>query len=862
LNILESLKHIFGGGKTEGGEAPLSAATAFERFREVLRCNNSALELIADLGEKLSGDYIFDRQYIYNTMEDLKKAVLQSVHALNALCNNKYQILYSTYDRLTTRLDTVMENREDRDGVPVINIADTSRSHYIILGGKNAHLSQMLHELRLKIPEGFILTTRAYHDLIDHNGLREALNAFETAMEAPECTVEALEPLRHSLEQGILNAQPPDGLLSAIADQLKAIKGIFGEDLRLAIRSSAQEEDMNFSFAGQFRTILNVSPAPTAVFKAYLQVVASLFSPKALRYRLRVFPGEGHMSIAVGCYRMVESSASGVIYTVDPADPAGDAMIIVSTWGQGEAIVEGRAPVDTFRVQKKPPYTLLTQSIARKNTGLYPKQEGELGELDIPSELQDQPSLTPSQLERLAAYAMQIEIYYKRPQDIEWAIDHNGDIYILQARHLVIPATAGPKGSLADALKKYELIVSDSGSVAQQGIGAGHVHIVNTISDLNEFPEGAVLVSKRDSSNFIRVMHKTAAIVTEIGTPVSHMATLCREFQVPCLVNVTDILSKVSDGMEITVDAEDRRIYKGRVAELLAFKTATDLNISATKEFRLLKRLLDNVSSLKLVDPLMDEFTPEACETYHDLLRFIHEKAVAQMVEMGKDERRLLKDYRAVPLDLPIPTGILLIDLGGGIDPKAAGDRITFASVTSEPLKAILEGMLFPGVWHTRAADVSFGDLITSIVNVPTDALAGQYSGHNIAIISKDYLNLSLRFGYHFNIIDAYCSDMTRDNHIYFRFLGGATDITKRSRRARMIAIILEAFGFNVASKGDIVTGRSGNMPKSEIIRTLNILGRLVGFTRQLDVQMDSDAQVDRYVDAFLMGDYEIIGRH
>lgn len=861
MNILDSLKNIFGGGKTEGGEAPLSPATAFERFRDVLRCNNSALELIADLGEKLSGDYIFDKQYIYNTMEALKSAVLQSVHALNALCSNKYQMLYSTYDRLTTRLNTVMENREDRDGVPVINIANTFHSHYIIIGGKNTHLSQILHDLKIRIPEGFILTTRAYHDLIEHNGLQETLNAFEAAMEASGCTVETIEPLRHSLEQGIYNAQPPDGFLAEIAKQLKNLKAISGDNLRLAVRSSAQEEDMNFSFAGQFRTILNVSSTPIAVFKAYLQVAASLFSPKALHYRMRVFPGEGHMSIAAGCYRMVESKASGVIYTIDPAEPASDAMIIASTWGQGEAIVEGRVPVDTFHVQKKPPYSLLSQSIASKNTGLYPKHEGALGELNIPLELRNQPSLTASQIQRLAAYAMQIEIYYKRPQDIEWAIDHNGDIYILQARHLVIPTTATPKGSLADALKKYELIVSDSGSVAQQGIGAGQVHIVNTISDLNEFPEGAVLVSRRDSSNFIRVMHKASAIVTEIGTPVSHMATLCREFQVPCLVNVTGILSKISDGMEVTVDAEDRRIYKGRVVELLAFKTATDLNINATREFRLLKRLLENVSSLKLVDPLMDEFTPEGCETYHDLLRFIHEKAVANMVELGKDERRLLKDYHAVHLELPIPTGILLIDLRGGIDTTATGDKITFTSIRSEPLKAVLEGMLFPGIWHTKAANVSFGDLITSIVNVPTDALAGQYSGHNIAIISKDYLNLSLRFGYHFNIIDAYCSDMTRDNHIYFRFLGGATDITKRSRRARMIAIILEAFGFNVASKGDIVTGRSGNMPKSEIIRTLNILGRIVGFTRQLDVQMDSDTQVERYAEAFLIGDYEIIDR-
>jgi len=154
---------------------------------------------------------------------------------------------------------------------------------------------------------------------------------------------------------------------------------------------------------------------------------------------------------------------------------------------------------------------------------------------------------------------------------------------------------------------------------------------------------------------------------------------------------------------------------------------------------------------------------------------------------------------------------------------------------------------------------VGMKDLMSSMLNAPADALSGQYSGHNIAIISKEYVNLCFRFGYHFNIIDAHCSERERDNHIYFRFLGGATDMTKRSRRSRMIAAILDAFEFNVSTRGDLVIARAGNMVQSEMERTLDIMGRLVGFTRQLDVCLDNDAVVDRYVEAFLSGDYGIV---
>jgi pyruvate,water dikinase len=242
------------------------------------------------------------------------------------------------------------------------------------------------------------------------------------------------------------------------------------------------------------------------------------------------------------------------------------------------------------------------------------------------------------------------------------------------------------------------------------------------------------------------------------------------------------------------------------------------------------------------------------------VLRFIHETAVLHLVELGRDDR-CLPGGLARRLDLPIQAGILAIDIGGGLAPDAPRDQVPFAAIRSIPFRAILQGMLFPGAWHQEAMPVSFRDMMHSMMTTPQDTLSGQYTGHNIAIISETYVNLCFRFGYHFNIIDAFCHDVERDNHIYFRFLGGATDIAKRSRRATLIATILEAFDFSIQTKGDLVIARTSNLAQPEMERTLDILGRLIGFTRQLDVQMTDDETVARYAEAFLMGDYGIVAR-
>jgi len=831
----------------------------FSLFREVLKANNQALELIADIGEKLSGEYLFDLRYVEATVEEMIAAMRRAIAAINTLTQDRCATLHEIFAPMEARVRAILTGRDDREGPPLLWLAEVEPRHWPLVGGKAAHLSELLHNHRVQVPEGFVITSRFFHDLLDHNGLRPEFDLFEQRLTEQEVNEDELERLRLSLQKKVREAAPPAGFLEALTGLIARFATVGLPPLFLAIRSSAQEEDMDFSFAGQFHSVLQVHPGAEAVYRAYLEVAASLFGAKAIGYRRQVFPEGGPMSIAACCQRMIPAAASGIIYSLDPMAPGSRNMVAVGALGQGQAVVEGQVPTDFFRISRGEPLKIVERVLAAKHEALRPKggDGGGLAMQKVPEGQAETPCLDEPNLLALAAIAIHLETFFKRPQDIEWTVDQQGKLYILQSRPLLITESAREKPLLSEQLEGYELVASDAGRVAQQGIGAGPAYWVETLADLKEFPEGAVLISHRDSSQFVQVMHRAAAIVTEVGSPTSHMATLCRELRVPCLVGVSGIMAKVANGEEITVDAEDRRIYRGRVVELLTYQATTSMDLHMAPEFRLLRRILREVSRLNLVDPLMQEFRPEGCKTFHDVLRYIHETAVLALVELGRDES-CLPGGLARRLDLPIQAGILAIDIGGGMAPDAPRDLVPFAAIRSIPFKAILQGMLFPGAWHQEAMPVSFRDMMHSMMTTPQDTLSGQYTGHNIAIISENYVNLCFRFGYHFNIIDAFCHEVERDNHIYFRFLGGATDLAKRSRRATLIATILEAFDFSVKTRGDLVIARTGNLARSEMERTLDILGRLIGFTRQLDVQMTDDRVVARYAEAFLMGDYGV----
>jgi len=277
-------------------------------------------------------------------------------------------------------------------------------------------------------------------------------------------------------------------------------------------------------------------------------------------------------------------------------------------------------------------------------------------------------------------------------------------------------------------------------------------------------------------------------------------------------------------------------------------------------EYRKKRYLLRYIVPLNLVDPLRDDFTPKACRTLHDVLRFIHEKSVAELIDQAGAG---WQSNRAVKLDLSIPAGIVLIDIGEGLQKAGTRDHVSADHVTSVPLRAVIRGMVHPGIWRSEAVPLRANDFITSMLRASDIVTDGApRASASVAVISREYMNLSLKFGYHFIILDAFCSEVARNNHLYFRFAGGATDITKRSRRLQLIAAVLQEQGFHIKLKGDMIVARLANIGRDEMEARLDVLGRLISFTRQLDAMLHDDGAVERYKTNFLSGMYEVPSTH
>ena len=301
------------------------------------------------------------------------------------------------------------------------------------------------------------------------------------------------------------------------------------------------------------------------------------------------------------------------------------------------------------------------------------------------------------------------------------------------------------------------------------------------------------------------------------------------------------------------MDAERNVVYEGRIKELLHHQLLERASFETTYEFQLLRRLLKRVAPLTLVDPEAPNFTTAGCRTLHDVLRFIHEKAINALAAIAQDPGTLMK-HGGLRLKADLPLNLMLIDIGGGLKPgPGKGKWVEPGDIRSEPMLALWSGMEGPDVWNTDPIAADFKGLISSVTRTQAMALSGHVlTGLNVAVLSANYLNLKLRVGYHFTVVDASLTSFAEKNSIFFRFIGGATDITRRSRRAVLLGSILEEFGFKVEKKGDLVIARAVNGREEQTRAHLQIIGRLIGFLRQLDILMKDDGAVDHYFNRFM----------
>ncbi|MBN2566498.1 phosphoenolpyruvate synthase [Candidatus Woesearchaeota archaeon] len=451
------------------------------------------------------------------------------------------------------------------------------------VGGKNASLGEMyrnLTEKGVKVPNGFAVTAHAYRYLLERSGIKGQIEDILTDLNTAD--MKNLQEKGAKIRHLILNAEFPEDLKDSINKAYSDLCNAYGEEVDVAVRSSATAEDLpDASFAGQQETYLNIKGSYNLIH-ACKKCFASLFTNRAISYRVDKRFDHFSIALSIGVQKMVRSdlAASGVMFSLDTESGFRDVVFITAGYGLGENVVQGAINPDEYYVHK-PTLKMGFRSIVNKKIGsksmkMIYADEGVATTKNVPVDLEDRKrfAISDDEILTLARWACIIEDHYSgkagtyKPMDMEWAKDgRTGELSIVQAR----PETVNSQKDYT-VLRRWEL--RESGPVIVKGysvgekIGVGTAHIIKDVHDIGSFREGEILVTEMTDPDWEPIMKMASAIVTNRGGRTCHAAIISREIGIPCVVGTNDGTERIKTGSDITVDCsegEEGTVYAGRL---------------------------------------------------------------------------------------------------------------------------------------------------------------------------------------------------------------------------------------------------------------------------------------------------------
>jgi len=424
-----------------------------------------------------------------------------------------------------------------------------------LVGGKGANLGEMA-SFDIPVPEGFVVTSKAYFDFLRENKLelkiKDVLEKINP--QDPQSFNEASGKIKKLILGGKISPQ----LAKEIIDNYLKLGGLLKNAL-VAIRSSATAEDLpTASFAGQQASFLNIK-GEANVLEKVKECWASLFEPRAIFYRQE--KGFDHLKVglAVVIQKMVPAEVSGVMFTCDPVTNQKNRIVIEAIWGLGEYLVQGKVTPDFYLLDKNS-LEILEKRIAKQTIQLI--KVGTLNkQTTVPKKLQDKRKLTDKQIVELAKIGKKIHQHYFFPQDIEWTF-YKGKFWIVQARPVTTLKIPNSKSQIPKRVTRKILL---RGQGASPGMASGPVKIIFSAKEIGKIENGDVLVAPMTNPDFGPAMKKVAAIVTDRGGQTSHAAIVSRELGVPCVVGTEKATKILKNGQIVTVNGAKGEVYEGGI---------------------------------------------------------------------------------------------------------------------------------------------------------------------------------------------------------------------------------------------------------------------------------------------------------
>ena len=490
---------------------------------------------------------------------------------------------------------------------------DLHKDSIPVAGGKGANLGEIFN-VGLPVPPGFAVTAQTYKEYLERTNIQPKIADLLKDLDVED--TDSLQRMATKIQELIISTPIPEDITEEIKDNYELLGAdtkeahdlIQGKDVFVAVRSSATAEDLpSLSFAGQQATYLNVKGKENVV-SAVLACWASLFTARAIYYREKnKFP---HLKVLISAIvqKMVNSSHSGVMFTVNPSTNNPDEIVIEAVYGLGEMIVSGEVNPDLYIIDKNTK-SIKKIEVKKQELGLFRNEQGKNERQKIPKDEQTRQVIDEKQIKELARLGKKLEDHYGKPQDIEWAIE-KGQIFIVQTRAVT---TFSPKVCKDErpCLPEEQGRILLKGETASAGVYTGSVKLVHSASELGKIQKGDILVTPMTTPDMVPAMQKAGAIVTNEGGMTCHAAIVSREMGIPCIVGTEHATEVLKDGEIVTVHASRGIVYEGEI------EVAKEEKLVALKETIMAAGELITATEVKVIMDLPD-FAERAAATEAD----------------------------------------------------------------------------------------------------------------------------------------------------------------------------------------------------------------------------------------------------
>jgi len=820
------------GASASDSEAERFFALRHHSFKLFLTAWNTFQETMTALEYTLCCDHPFGLYRVRALCTSMATQAFQCIKQLERLDPAPCEALYARFAELQKMVaDDVYEPESCLLGPLVLPLGPDETDMGALSGEGRSPLvdpvTLRLEDVRRRLPglisRGFVVTAVGCQHFFQSGDLQSEINRRIQA--AGGLAPKHLAKLSRSLGQLVEDTPMPQDLAAEILTAVARLRASCPEGMRLVLRGrlwppEAQgSDDPGLVLWGPS---VPLEATDEEVLHAVQLTLARKQRAQALVYRRARGLTEAGAGVCVTCMAVEDGSWGGLAHSCSPVKAHGDHAHVYACRGLPQELDYSVLPADHATVDRRPPYDVISL-VGPPGTA--------------------RPLLEADTAREVAALALDLEADFGWPVSLSWVRTPQGHLRLLLARPIPLPVDAVDMPPVtADVRSNLRLT---GGYTVSPGRVAGPVCVARRWEEARRFPAGGILVVPDDNYRWGALMDRAAGIIAEEGLPGSRLASLAREFGKPAIFGLDNATEILKSGQRITLCSDICQVYVDRLESLLPNVPPGRDYMPGSPVYRILQKASARILPLTM-DVDSPEFRASNCQTYHDIARYCHERAVSAMFSLGAEKK--YAPQRVKQLRDKVLKQFWVVNLSDGFAVTPPGPVIDIEQISSVPMRALWHGMNAyawqgpPPVDGKGFLSVLFE--ATANPNLDPAAQTAYFSEKNYFMISRDYCSLHSRFGFHFVSVEARLGERTPENYLTFHLRGGAANIERRILRVRFVAEILWEFGFAPMVRNDAVSATLKGMDREEGEFLLAVAGYMTIHTRQLDMIMQDAAQV------------------